>query len=249
MANNKRQKEIEEWRKAGFTLIELLVVVAIIAVLVSLLLPGFHMARSHAQSMQCRNNLKQVVNGAHYYSDQYNGILPPYWVYNDYNYGYRGAKFYLDRVGIWGQPEVRNRPPDNVCMSRQVKEFCWCPTGYRPPNTKDPTNGFYKAEGSSYGTAETLPGWMDRISDPANEPFFGDSSCQFSDEQICIINRNAYLPYPSMGPYTVSLRHLQRGNLAFADGHVLGLGQDEVFRLRFNSVTVGGADTIYNPGP
>jgi prepilin-type N-terminal cleavage/methylation domain-containing protein/prepilin-type processing-associated H-X9-DG protein len=249
MANDNKQKRIEEWRKTGFTLIELLVVVAIIAVLVSLLLPALHVARSHAQSVQCRSNLKQVMSGAQYYSSQFNGILPPYWVYNDNNYGFRGAKFYIDRVGIWGQPEVRNRPPDNVCMSRQVKEFCWCPTGFRTPEAKDPANGFYKGESWSYGTVESLPGWMDRIADPANEPCFGDSSVRFSDEQIPIINRNAYLPYPSMGPYTVSLRHLQRGNLAFADGHVSGLDKDEVFRLRFNSATVEGADTSYNPYP
>jgi len=242
---------IQKSARKCFTLIELLVVVAIIAVLVALLLPAIHTARSYAHSVQCQSNLRQVGTGAHYYSDQYNGILPPCWVYNSDGYGYRGAKFYIDKAGIWGQPEVRNRPPDTVAMVRQVKEFCWCPTGFRPPIAKDPdpNNGWYKAENWSYGTAELLPTQRDRIADPVNEPLFGDSSVRFSDEQIPILNRNAYLPYPNMGPYTVSLRHLLRGNLAFADGHVAGLSQNEVFRLRFNSVTVGGADTIYNPGP
>jgi prepilin-type processing-associated H-X9-DG protein/prepilin-type N-terminal cleavage/methylation domain-containing protein len=237
--------------RIAFTLIELLVVVAIIAVLVALLLPGLGAARSYAQSVRCQSNLKQVVSGAHYYSDQYHGILPPYWIYNSDGYGSRGAKFYIDRVGIWGQPEVRNRPPDTVCMSRQVKEFCWCPTGFRPPQAKDPdpSIGWYKAESWSYGTAESLPVLLDGITDPSKEPFFGDSSNRFSDEQIPVLCRNQWLLYPNMGLYTVSLRHLQRGNLAFADGHVSGLDKEEVFRLRFNSVTEGGADTIFNPYP
>jgi prepilin-type N-terminal cleavage/methylation domain-containing protein/prepilin-type processing-associated H-X9-DG protein len=232
----------------SFTLIELLVVVAIIAVLVSLLLPALQAARDRAQSVLCQSNLKQVAYGVHCYVEQY-GVLPPYWIYGWDGYGYRGAKFYMDRTGMWGPPEPRNLPPDTVAMSRQVKEFCWCPTGYRPPEAKDPNNGWYKAESYSYGSPETFPSNQDRIPDPAMEPFFGDSAYKFSDSQLPVIHRNPWPLNPNMSGYTVSLRHLQQGNIAFGDGHVSGLGKDGIFRLHFNSVTVGGADTIYNPYP
>jgi len=63
--------------RRGFTLIELLVVVAIIALLISILLPSFTEARWSAQMTYCAANLRQVGMGFAFYSDAHQQFHPP----------------------------------------------------------------------------------------------------------------------------------------------------------------------------
>jgi len=66
-------------KRTGFTLIELLVVVAIIAVLISILVPSLKAAREQAKAIVCQSNLRQigVGIGMYLFSDS-NGVYPPY---------------------------------------------------------------------------------------------------------------------------------------------------------------------------
>ena len=54
--------------RAAFTLIELLVVVAIIAVLISILLPALSAARRASQAVVCRSNMRHVGLGVILYA-------------------------------------------------------------------------------------------------------------------------------------------------------------------------------------
>ena len=61
----------------GFTLIELLVVIAVIAILAAILMPVLGEAKIRAQSLQCVNNMRQLMLGWQVYADDDKGFYPP----------------------------------------------------------------------------------------------------------------------------------------------------------------------------
>lgn len=62
--------------RLGFTLIELLVVVAVIAVLISILLPSLGRAREQGKMVKCLSNLRTIGQAMHMYFADNNGWFP-----------------------------------------------------------------------------------------------------------------------------------------------------------------------------
>ncbi len=66
-------------KRNGFTLIELLIVIAIIAILVSLLLPALGKAKALARAIACVGNLKQTIIANISYQNDYNSWAGTPW--------------------------------------------------------------------------------------------------------------------------------------------------------------------------
>ena len=76
----------------AFTLIELLVVVAIIALLISIMLPSLQMARESAKTVVCKSRLVQLYHGHNYYAYDSRQVFPHWsWRLSD-GFGSDGAK-------------------------------------------------------------------------------------------------------------------------------------------------------------
>jgi prepilin-type N-terminal cleavage/methylation domain-containing protein/prepilin-type processing-associated H-X9-DG protein len=71
-------RSLKHARRSGFTLIELLVVVAIIALLISILLPSLAAAREQAKRAACAANLKGIAFACLTYAEDSKGVLPSY---------------------------------------------------------------------------------------------------------------------------------------------------------------------------
>ncbi len=93
-------------RTSAFTLIELLVVVAIIALLISILLPSLKRAREQAKMVACQANLKGIATAAVTYasSDRSEMSIPVHRLMG-LNIGTVGEYEYGGKAGI-GEPET-----------------------------------------------------------------------------------------------------------------------------------------------
>jgi prepilin-type N-terminal cleavage/methylation domain-containing protein len=204
--------------RISFTLIELLVVVAIMAVLMALLLPGFQAARESARALSCANNLRSLMSGQSYYAQDYH----VYAYYSNYGgppivllEGYIGVGVLLnDWYAKVGEPI--NYPP-YVCPDepRAIS------TGYRS----------WTGVTQPYGWNTVLGGWVyNPVSPPPPPifPFVNADQVQRPSEILGwsdVKNHGIFFP-PYIGwsgGAVIVMRHVRgsaaRAQAVFLDGH------------------------------
>ena len=117
--------------RVAFTLIELLIVVAIIALLVSILLPTLQKAREEAKVVICMSNLRNINLSLEYYAKDWDDAQPitdgtgPGQVYPGDDRPYLGWVSYLTKGGYAEEPGVH---PEGV-MTEKIggNSIFFCP--------------------------------------------------------------------------------------------------------------------------
>ncbi len=161
--DGKKQNNGLSWR-GGFTLIELLVVVAIIALLVSVLLPALSAAREQARSAYCLSNLKQQGTAILYYAGDHADYLPTYGFRKTGMTGiYETGYWYMK----WLDPYVRRVRPTGV--HKDTTNIWRCPSdemyyassrGRRPDHTSYMLNAgktVYMIRSMAFRAGQWLP--------------------------------------------------------------------------------------------
>lgn len=212
-----------------FTLIELLIVISIIAILASMLLPALYKARARAKAIQCAVNLKSVAQMIQFYADDNRGYIP---------------KYAAGGNNLWSNP-----PTSDAKEYFKNRKVLYCPTGKLPAGmdvtdlsdigtTCWYTYGIIAGNSGTYmhfATRKVLMhsdkwehGAQHDLSIPVSQmQLFADSMSSATNNQSYVVMQ-AYW-YASFG--TFSLRHANRGNMAFFDGHVEPADRGKLLKL------------------
>jgi prepilin-type processing-associated H-X9-DG protein len=236
--------------QTAFTLVELLVVIGVIAALIAILLPALARAREAARTVACASNIRQIGVATLTYATRHKGYLP----IPALGTGLKGG---LPESAIWGTSQrgildfTQGTLIPDLGGAQVAEEIFKCPSHDEPRHLSAlhdvpymPCNFSYIFNGLSGGYNPKhgfQPYPLSRIRDSANKALVyenGDSPGINCTPVVYDMGS-----YQEIAHLMIGLRHRNRSNVFYADGHVdlfdcLSLKDESVSQIMDNAVYV-----------
>lgn len=231
--------------RRAFTLVELLIVVAILALLLSILLPSFSAAKRRAQAGVCASNIRQLTLANIGYATEYNDRFVPaaadIMFHGDFNAPMNMKRWHGERDNFNEAFDSARSPLAQFLGAEgQVKQ---CPSFAIEIETAGVNAGFEAGAGGYGYNQQYIGGRYDRTGQPGVEPdnttaatFEVDDpqrTVMFTDAAFVqsIHGQRQFIAYSFCEPPawaagygtpnpTIHFRHHLAANVAWVDGHV-----------------------------
>jgi len=216
----------------AFTLIELIVVVGILALLVSMLLPGLSAAREQGRGVVCKSNLHQLLLANMYYAEQSGGAYVP------------GASNFPANLDRWHGHRTRVSEPFDgrrgplVPFLGRDEAIRACPSlhaenlgrygfergngGYGYNNRYVGVLGHERSDGTFAVDDDRTGALRDRVTRPTETIMFTDAAFAGSALiEYSFAEPRFHPDYPTLRTDpSIHFRHRALANVGWCDGHV-----------------------------